>query len=275
MSNSRHLVCLSFDFDAISLWMAQGLTSPTNISRGEFGVIGVERILKLLNQHNILATFFIPGITMNTYPDICREIAARGHEVGHHGFAHISPVKMSRDEERRELLRGMETIKSVTGVTAVGYRSPAWDLSPNSIELLVQEGFLYDSSMMAHDYTPYYARTGDVIEEESITFGKESTLLELPVSWSTDDFPHFEYFRGGGLQIAGHVLENWMGDFEYMTSETTWGVLTYTFHPFVIGRGHRMLMLEKLIAELTAQGAEFVTAKGAIIEFQHRNSGDS
>ena len=274
MSDGRHLVCLSFDFDAVSLWMAQGLTSPTNISRGEFGVTGVERILKLLNRHGILGTFFIPGVTLNTYPDICKVIAESGHEIGHHGFTHISPVNMNRDEELAVLLKGKDAIKTVTGETAVGYRSPAWDLSDNSVELLIQEGFLYDSSMMAHDYLPYYARTGDRIEEEKITFGAPSTLLELPISWNLDDFPHFEYFRGGGLQIASHVMENWLGDFSFMASDTDWGVLTYTFHPFVIGRGHRILMLDQFIGKLTGLGAQFKTARDAIIEFQGRIAND-
>ncbi len=274
-SMSRHLVCLTFDFDAVSLWMAQGLTSPTSISRGEFGVIGVERILKLLDQQDIRATFFIPGITLNTYPDTCKAIADAGHEIGHHGYAHVSPVRMSREEELDTLRRGNAAIEKITGSGAAGYRSPAWDLSDNSVELLLQEGFVYDSSMMAHDSLPYFARMGDRIDDDAIHFGETSRLVELPVSWSLDDFPHFEYFRGGGLQIARHVLENWLGDFRFMAREMDWGVLVYTFHPFVIGRGHRMLMLEELILELRELGAEFVRARDAVVEFLGRKNPDS
>jgi peptidoglycan/xylan/chitin deacetylase (PgdA/CDA1 family) len=275
MPDSRHLVCLSFDFDAVSFWMAQGLTSPTSISRGEFGVVGVQRILKVLASQDIKASFFIPGVTLNTYPDVCRAIAEAGHEIGHHGFTHVSPVKMSREDERNALLKGKTAIQEVTGQVPVGYRSPAWDLSENSIELLLQEGFVYDSSMMAHDYMPYYARDRDQILEHQVIFGAETGLIELPISWSLDDFPHFEYFRGGGLQIAGQVLGNWLGDFDFMCSDTSWGVLTYTFHPFVIGRGHRMLMLVELIQRLLDKGAVFVTAQTAVTEFQDRLSGNA
>ena len=270
MPKPKHLVCLSFDFDSVSLWMALGQTSPTPISRGEFGIVGVQRILRLLTKHQIPATFFIPGITITTYPGVCRNISELGFEIAHHGFTHVTPARMSRDEERQALIEGNQAISEITGRTARGYRSPAWDLSPNSIELLLEQGFTYDSSMMAHDYLPYYARAGDQVSETEISFGKETSLVELPISWSLDDFPHFEYFRGGGLQNANQVMENWLGDFQFMTAESTWGVLTYTFHPFVIGRGHRMLMLDKFIQKLKDAGANFVTAEAAVEEFKRR-----
>lgn len=275
MSDSRHLVCLSFDFDTVSFWMAQGLTSPTPISRGEFGVIGVQRILKILDNYGITASFFVPGVTLNTYPDCCRAIAEAGHEMGHHGFTHVSPVKMSAEDELNALRMGKEAMQAVTGQVPIGYRSPAWDLSEHSVELLLQEGFVYDSSMMGHDYLPYFARRSDQILEDRINFGPETELIELPVSWSLDDFPHFEYYRGGGLQTASSVMENWLGDFQFMCSETDWGVLTYTFHPFVIGRGHRLVMFDEFVRELLALGAEFVTAEEAVLEFQNRFSSPS
>ncbi|MBT5204689.1 MAG: polysaccharide deacetylase [Gammaproteobacteria bacterium] len=272
MTDSRHLVCLSFDFDAVSFWMAQGLTSPTAMSRGEFGVIGVQRILKILDRYGIKASFFVPGVTLNTYPDCCRAIADAGHEMGHHGYTHVSPVNMSAEQELNALRRGKAVMQAVTGQVPLGYRSPAWDLSENSVELLLQEGFIYDSSMMGHDYLPYFARVSDQIFEDRVVFGPETELIELPVSWSLDDFPHFEYFRGGGLQNAGGVLQNWLDDFSFMCSDADWGVLTYTFHPFVIGRGHRLVMFDALIRGLAEMDAEFVTAEAAVREFQGRSS---
>ncbi len=266
---ATHLVCLSFDFDALSIWIAMGQTSPTPISRGEFGVEGVNRILKLLEDENIKGTFFIPGQTILTFPSVCRDIHAAGHEIAHHGFEHVSPVNMNKDEELAALRKGNEAISSITGKGARGYRSPAWDLSPHSVDLLLEEGFTYDSSMMAHDFLPYQARHGDRLGPDgAYKFGKSTELVELPISWSLDDFPHFEYFRGGGLKPAAGVLENWIGDFDYMQRNSEWGVLTYTCHPFVIGRGHRMLMLEDLIHQLKAKGAIFVTAEQAVDEFK-------
>ncbi len=260
-----HIVCLTFDFDAMSGFIARGLTTPTPISRGEFGVMASKRIVDLLRRYEIPSTWFIPGHTIETYPDACRVIAEAGHEIAHHGWTHQPPATLSREQEEWNLVRGNEAIRMITGTSARGYRSPSWDLSPHTIELLLKHGFLYDSSMMGHDYLPYRARSGDVIElERPAEFGAETELVEMPISWSVDDYTHFEYMRmptslAPGLKASGGVLENWYDDFDYMTRIQDWGVLTYTCHPFVIGRGHRMLMLERLIEKLRAGGAVFQT----------------
>jgi peptidoglycan/xylan/chitin deacetylase (PgdA/CDA1 family) len=260
----RAVVCLTFDLDALSLWLARGITSPTPMSRGEFAVVGARRILALLRRFEVRSTWFIPGHTIQTYPELCREVFDAGHEIGHHGWSHVAPGNLTREQEESGLVRGNEAIRSITGANAVGYRSPAWDLSPHSIELLLAHGFTYDSSMMADDYTPYCVRQGDVFAQDTpVVFGERSPLLEMPVSWTLDDFPHFEYTRIGtstaipGLMNANAVLDNWIEDFLYMKDNLDWGAITYTFHPEVIGRGHRMRMLERLIARLRDEGASF------------------
>lgn len=270
----RHIACLTFDFDAMSGMIANGLTSPTPISRGEFGSIGVPRILALLQKYGIKATFFIPGVVIGTYPEACEKIVAEGHEVGHHGWTHVPPAKMTREQEEAGLVRASEAIRKLSGRNPRGYRSPAWDLSPATAELLIKHGFLYESSMMGNDHHPYQVRLRDVISpDEPMKFGVESPLIEMPISWSLDDFPHFEFFRTQGLMPASLVLENWIDDFEYMTRTFDWGILTYTCHPFVIGRGHRMLMLERLVKGLTERGATFLTMEQAAEDYRARRSG--
>jgi peptidoglycan/xylan/chitin deacetylase (PgdA/CDA1 family) len=274
---TRHLVCITFDFDAMSGFIARGMTSPTPISRGEFGAVAVPRILKLLAEYRVPSSFFIPGHTLATYPDQSRMIADAGCEIGHHGWTHRPPATLSRDEEEAELVRANEQIAALTGSHARGYRSPSWDLSPHSIELLLAHGFMYDSSMMGNDYSPYRVRRGDVITlEEPARFGAPTPLIEMPVSWSLDDYPHFEFVRSKegilpGLQNANQVLDDWLAEFEYMKQSVDWGVLTYTFHPFVIGRGHRMMALEKLLRALSDGGATFATLAAAAAEYAQRH----
>lgn len=270
----RHIVCLTFDFDAMSGFISRGMTSPSPISRGEYGAnVGAQRILDLLRKYAVPSSWYIPGHTLETYPDQCRRVFDAGHEIGHHGWTHVPPAAMTREQEEAGLLRANEQIKKLTGQYARGYRSPSWDLSPHSVGLLLKHGFAYDSSMMGDDYTPYRVRQGDVIElEKPAVFGKTTKLIEMPISWSLDDYPHFEFVRTNttilpGNMNAHHVLQNWTDDFMYLRDHLDWGVITYTFHPFVIGRGHRMIVLEKLLRALKDNGAVFMRLGDAAAEF--------
>jgi peptidoglycan/xylan/chitin deacetylase (PgdA/CDA1 family) len=273
---ARHIVCLTLDFDTMSPFIARGLTSPSPLSRGEFGVVGAARLIELLKRYGVASTWFTPGFTIETYPEAVGRVVEAGHEIGHHGWTHRPPNTLTREEEDGELARGNETIAKLTGRKARGYRSPSWDLSPHSIELLLKHGFDYDSSLMGHDYLPYRTRQGDVVTlEQPAVFGREIRLVEMPISWTLDDFPHFEYLRQPtslqqGLMSARAVEQNWTDDFDYMTQNYDWGVITYTFHPFVIGRGHRMMMLERLIRHMTGRGAVFLSMAQALDEWTAR-----
>jgi peptidoglycan-N-acetylglucosamine deacetylase len=274
----RHIACLTFDFDVMSGWVARGMTTPTPISRGEFGIVGARRILALLAKYEIRATWFVPGVIIETYPEVCRQVVSAGHEIGHHGWSHVPPAALSREQEQDGLIRGNRAIERLCGRPARGYRSPAWDLSAHTIDLLLEQGFDYESSMMGDDYTPYMARRGDLARvDEPFEFGAPTRLVEMPISWTLDDYPHFEFVRTKeavlqGLMPTAGVLQNWLDDFRYMTRTQDWGVLTYTCHPFVIGRGHRMLMLERLIQSLLRQGAVFSTMAEAVDEFLARST---
>jgi peptidoglycan/xylan/chitin deacetylase (PgdA/CDA1 family) len=270
------LVCLTFDHDNASSMISRKLTSPTNISRGDFGIVAVPRILSLLQKHGIPTTWFIPGHTIESYPTTVRTVVEAGHEIAHHGWTHRVPATLGRDGEEEELVRGIASIVALTGRKPRGYRSPSWDLSPHSIELLLKNGFVYDSSMMGHDILPYQARRDDQTSLlEPMVFGPDTALVEMPVSWSLDDYPHFEFMRTEqtilpGLMNARSVLQNFADEFTYMKKHNEWGVLTYTFHPHVIGRGQRMLALEAFIEDLARQGATFVTMETAVAAYRAR-----
>ena len=275
----RHIVCLTFDFDTQSGFIARGMTTPTPLSRGEFGLVGARRILALLKSSGIRATWFIPGFTIESHPGACEAVVQDGHEVAHHSWAHIPPAQQSREEEEADLVRANDAIARLTGRKARGYRSPSWDLSENTIDLLLAHGFLYDSSLMGADYWPYRARRGDQAElGKPYRFGEETALIEMPISWSLDDYPHFEFVRTPttvlpGLHSARTVMDNWRDEFSYMQQTVEWGVLTYTMHPYVIGRGYRMLALEGLVKDLAAAGAVFMTMADAAAEAQVRMFG--
>ena len=254
------------------MWIGTyGLRGPSAISRGEFGArVGLTRILTLLEREVVPATFFVPGHTVETYPELCREIVARGHEIGHHGYLHERPVDLEPAEERAALERGLEVLELVLGTRPLGYRAPGWEHSDDTIGLLLEYGFAYDSSMMAQDFEPYFCRQGDVVQLDGpFLFGAEVELVELPVSWSLDDLPQLEFMKAPldpvpGLSGYDKTLSMWSTDWEYMIEHVPGGVLTTTMHPEVIGRAGRMRILEGLIAHMKRGNATFVRGTEAI-----------
>jgi peptidoglycan/xylan/chitin deacetylase (PgdA/CDA1 family) len=253
-------VALTFDFDGISPWIGSLGGGVGSRSRGEFGRVGVGRILALLECHGIRATFFVPGHTALAFPDAVRAIAAAGHEIGHHGFVHEDVTTLSPEQERAVLERGIEILGETTGTRPVGYRSPSWELTESTMALLAGHGFLYDSSLMGSDFAPYWPRTGDEAPADGpFVFGPPVPVVEMPVSWMLDDFPHFEYLRGGRgpntMKPPSQVHEIWWREFEFFAEETDGGCFTLTMHPEVIGRGSRLRMLDELLAAMVATGA--------------------
>ncbi len=256
-------VCLSFDFDGPSLWIQRRQTTPAPISRGEFGAVAVPRILKLLAKRDIAATFYVPGHTIETYPDVCRAIAEAGHEMALHGYAHELNAMLSEDEERQILLRSMKLIEDLTGAPPRGYRAPSGDVTEQTLQLLIEHGLTYDSSLMGHDYQPYKVRLGSTFPaDQPAQWGTETGLVELPWSWTLDDYVYLEFvtFRRmlmPGLKSPVEMFENFAGDVEWMVREVTAGVVTPVFHPQVIGRGHRLLALESWVDRVARLGVTF------------------
>lgn len=260
-------VCLTFDFDAVSLWVSTfRQTSATPVSRGEYGAnVGLGRVLGLLRDKGVKATFFVPAHTAASYPDQTRRILDEGHEIGAHGYCHESPIGVDPAEEARLLDAAIAKLQGVlgSGFRPVGYRSPAWDLSSASVGILTERGFLYDSSMMGDDFTPYRARMGDRIDEELFVPGQTTPLIEMPVAWELDDYPYFTFTNRplfGGMHRTEHVFTCWRDEFDYCNRHVADGVFTLTMHPQVIGRGPRVEMLSRLIDHMQAQpGVRFST----------------
>jgi len=262
MSQENPLSCaITFDFDAMSSWIGTaGSRNPSMISRGQFGAVAIPRILSLLDRYSVKGSFAIPGHTACAFPGVVEKIVECGHEIVHHGWVHENPADFDEQGERENLDKGFEALHKVTGLTPRGYRSPAWDFSEKTVDLLVEYGFLYDSSCMGNDFYPYYLRTGDQFSPTSAyEFGDMVDMVELPVTWALDDFPVSEFVLGmnAGLMAPAAVEEQWRGDFDYANVNCGGGLYTLTLHPQTIGRGNRMLMLERLLQYFADAGAKF------------------
>lgn len=257
-------VALTINFDAFSPWIGSfGITNVSAMSRGEFAVEGTRRLLELLEHHGIRSTFFVPGHDALSFPDVVKAIVDGGHEIAHHGFVHERIGDLDPAQELSILERGIEILSEATGREPVGYRSPSWQHSVHTLGLLKARGFLYDSSLMASDFVPYWPRSGDEFSVNGpYRFGQQVPVVEIPVSWTLDDFLHFEYLRGvsQSMKSAADVFDIWREEFEYFSTEPTAGCFTLTLHSQVIGRGPRIAMLERLILEVErSAGLRFAT----------------
>jgi peptidoglycan/xylan/chitin deacetylase (PgdA/CDA1 family) len=250
----RLTVALTFDHDAISDSIRLG-ESPVDISRGEFGPrVGVPRVLELLAREAIPATFFSPGHSLVTWPEVTAAIMAGGHELACHGWYHEDLAAMSDGEQADVLVRSVDVVTELSGSPPSGFRAPYWSLGERTLELVEAAGFDYDSSLMADDHRLYRVRHGDHHSlEDGSHWGDESALIEVPIHWTLDDWPYFEPGAGRvGLTAPSRVLEIWLGELRYAHAHAPGGLLTLTMHPECIGRGHRMAMLETFIAEARA-----------------------
>ena len=262
-------IALTFDYDAMSNWIGStGAKSPGMISRGEFGPIALRRILALLESRGITSTFFVPGHTARAYPDTVKAIHAAGHEIGHHGWVHENPVTLTPEREREVLQKGLDALHDVAGVRPVGYRSPGWDNSPATVPLLLEFGFEYESSLMGSDFEPYWCRVNDEFSPtEEFRWGTPVNLVELPVAWHLDDFIQFEFVATptailNAARSTTMAWEIWTQEFEYLYERIGQGLMNITMHPQVIGRGHRMLFLERFIDYVSArEGVRFTTLR--------------
>lgn len=247
-------VCLTFDFDTHDAWLA-GQTDPAVVSRGEFGAVAVPRVLALLSRHGIAASFYVPGFTAENYPWLVEDIHAAGHEIGHHGWIHENAGTLSIDEQRSIYDKGATALERITGVKPLGYRSPNGSYSPDTVDVLTENGVVYNSHFSASDFYPYYLRRDSWPEPGIFTFGEPTEIVEMPFAWHLDDFVHFEFIGGFSttLNPPSAVREIWQGDFDWAHENAPGGVVILCMHPGVIGRGHRLKMLDDLIGYMKAR----------------------
>jgi peptidoglycan/xylan/chitin deacetylase (PgdA/CDA1 family) len=250
-SGKKIAISLGPDFDAHSVWMGTFRSSSQSLlSRGEFGAeVGVPRLLELFGRYEITTTWCIPTHTMQTFPDAVARIRDAGHEIGAHGVYHEYVPKLDIDEERRLLELQLRLHHELLGTRPRGYRSPALDVTDNTLNLLAEFGFDWDSSLMGRDFTPYRPRMVTSIDRElGNTFGPPSAVLEIPVSWYLDDFPELETFPGNPVMQSHQVLlARWIDTFDYAYQRCEGAVLTFCLHPQTIGRAQNMLLLERFL----------------------------
>jgi len=241
MTSKGFPVQLTFDLDAETMWTSRdpkNADRPIIMSQGAYGwKVGVDRILALVERYGIKVTFFVPGLVIEQRPEVIERILAAGHEIAHHSWSHSWIVGLSEAEEREEMEKGFEIIERVTGRAPAGYRSPAAEFSPITLQLLLDYGFGYSSNYFDDD-SPYL----------HVVDGIETDLVEFPFHWVLDDAPFFNYsitLPGRTMQAPSAVLEAWKLEFDTLYAEDR--AFTLALHPQIIGRPSRLAALEGLI----------------------------
>ena len=269
----RIAVTLALDCDGQSVWLG-GFNRPTPcyMSRGQFGMeVGLPRILDLFQKYDIQSTFFFPGHTIETFPDVAKRVRDAGHEIGIHGYYHEVPLNLAREDEARLQQRALEAAEKVLGVRPVGYRSPCWDHSVNTMSILEENGFEYDSSLMGRDFELYRPQEIAVHWETPNVFGRASQVLEVPVSWYVDDWPPLAYMGSGqtGMQDTDVIFRRWADSFWYCYNKIENGNFITAMHPQIIGQSHHMMFLERFIQYIkTYEGVWFTSTKNVVACWQ-------
>ncbi len=248
---------LSFDVDAESAILAVDpgfATRVSTMSHQAYGPrVGVPRILEMLQRQGLKATFFVPGLTADRYPETVEAIAAGGHEVGHHGYSHTPFHALSPERQRAEIEGGLASLERITGAPPRGFRAPWWELTEQLPDLLSEYGFEYDSSLMDDD-RPYLLETS------------RGRLVELPVHWIMDDWEQYAFLPepnvGTVIESPAKVLEMWSLEMEALADDG--GLFILTCHPFISGRPSRVRAIESLIERARHRGDTWISSLGSI-----------
>jgi peptidoglycan-N-acetylglucosamine deacetylase len=287
---AKEILCgFGVDVDAVAGWLGSygGEDSPDDISRGLFaGEVGAPRLLKLFERLQIKTTWFIPGHSIETFPEQMQAVADAGHEIGVHGYSHENPIAMTRQQEADVLDKSIELITRLSGRKPTGYVAPWWEFSNVTNELLIERGIMYDHSLMHHDFQPYRVRVGDSWTKidyskdarewmKPLVRGRETDLIEIPANWYLDDLPPMMFIKKApnshGFVNPRDIEQMWRDQFDWVYREHDYAVFPITIHPDVSGRPQVLLMLERLFEYMSSHaGVRFVTMEEMASDYARR-----
>lgn len=269
MGKKRVLVSYGVDIDAVAGWIGRfvwqclfghlevlircsygGQDSTNDISRGVFGgTIGVERLLKLFDKYKIKATWFIPGHSLESFPDECAKVRDAGMEIGLHGYTHENPADMTLEQQRDVMDKSYRLLTEFNhGKSPRGIVAPWWEVSRESTQLLLEYGVEYDHSASHHDCQAYWLRLGDTWTNidyskkaehwmKPLVKGKETGIVEIPGNWYLDDLPPMMFIKKApnshGWVNPRDVEQLWMDHFDYFYREHDEFIFPMTIHPDV------------------------------------------
>lgn len=271
-NGKKSAVMFTFDLDGDTTWengnrgLPNGKKYIKSLSVGQYGPKrGVEMILDMLNRYGIKATFFIPGLTAERYPDIVKKIDSLGHEIGHHGYAHERFAGKTVKEQIEIIEKSQMIFKNLIGKEVKGFRTPSGDWSIETPKLLYERGFQYSSSMRGDD-RPY----------RTIIDGIETDFIEIPTKWEVDDYVAMAYnlypaepCGQDRISCYKDVAENFMKEFE---GHHRYGLcISFMSHPQVIGSPGRIQILNYLLKNIVDRKDVWIATGSEISNWYRKN----
>lgn len=208
----RCAVMLGVDFDGTSHEVGRGIAPQGAHSWGRYSArCGIPRHMEMLKRQQVPCTFFVPGYDAQCHPDTVKAIADAAFEVAAHGWLHEA-WDMPPEEETLLLQRTDALLREITNKPVLGWRSPSGRKTANTMRVLKDLGYIYDSSDKDYDL-PYRWRFGD---------GPKDWIVELPNNtYSLDDFPFFKF----SYTPPSEVLEQWKSEFDAIYDQERFLVL--------------------------------------------------
>jgi peptidoglycan-N-acetylglucosamine deacetylase len=213
-------------------------------TQGEYGPnTAIWRILRILGEEQVKATFLICGAIAERFPEAVKAIVAGGHEVAGHGYHHETARNLTREQEMEVMKKTVAMIQSRAGKRPYGWRSCTQ--SPNSIELLMENGFLWNSNSFSHDVPFLWESNGKV-------------LVELPRQPFGDGRLYGRRDEGN----PADALAIWKDFFDELHEESARQPLyvPFQFHPYISGRPGRARTLRAMIRHVKNAGDVWIAS---------------
>ena len=249
-NGARAAVILGFDMNSTSSFNT-GTAPPNALQQAEFGAeSGFPRLIKLLDKHNLPATFFVPPVTAMMYPDILPTILkGKRHEVAMHGWIHEAYATLPEAEQRRLLTQSIEYLTKATGKRPVGFVPPGANTSVVTFKVARELGVEYVKAYGSDD--PY----------ELMFDGKPSGLIGVPGDWNLNDITYLG--ENGALPDPKAMFELWRQEFDETLKEG--GVMFVTMHGEASGRRTAAARLDELLTYMQSKpGVWFATAQDVV-----------
>jgi peptidoglycan/xylan/chitin deacetylase (PgdA/CDA1 family) len=252
-AGKRSAACFSVDVDAYAPWLWQHRdTLPNTLAAREhrqYGLRrGLPRMVAMLDRLQIKGSFFVPAIIAQENPSLLPGLMERDHEVALHGYFHELVADTSESRFTEALEASIEVFVTQTGQRPLGFRSPAWEMTPYMLNELKRND-LWDSSLMGND-VPYNI--------EGVT--------EVPVRWDNDDAIFFKFLGAGDKppRPDAEVEHQWSNDAAAQARDG--GLYMLTVHDWICGRAARVEMLERLLRSIVDDESIWCASCGQIAE---------